>query len=45
MVGVWYLVSLDIATREQITQSGFNAITQFKSNLKTILFTQAFLQM
>ena len=28
MVGVWYLVSLEIAMPEQIEQSGFNAITQ-----------------
>ena len=27
-VGVWYLVSLEIATPEQIEQSGFNAITR-----------------
>ena len=34
-VGVWYVVSLEIATPEQIKQSGFNAITQ------TILWPKA----
>ena len=31
-VGMWYLVSLEIATPEQIKQSGFDAITQTIGN-------------